>query len=113
MDNILDEADSFILQDLEFSENNTEETSTSLEEYEIPSWTDLKNLYNLKWLKERTKFVNKLKYNFQNLLVSNRSGKQEVHILTIKNNKTKLYEKAFRELFHDPNYGATIVYCIT
>ena len=33
MDNILDEADSFILQDLEFSENNTEETSTSLEEY--------------------------------------------------------------------------------
>tara|TARA_B110000495_G_C22446018_1_gene279254 strand:+ start:33 stop:425 length:393 start_codon:yes stop_codon:yes gene_type:complete len=108
MDNILDEADSFILQDLEFSENNTEETATSLEEYEIPSWTDLKNLYNLKWLKERTKFVNKLKYNFQNLLVSNRSGKQEVHILTIKNNKTKLYEKAFRELFHDPNYGSSI-----
>ena len=108
MDNILDEADSFILQDLEFSENNTEETSTSVEEYEIPSWTDLKNLYNSKWLKERTKFVNTLKYNFQNLLVSNRSGKQEVHILTIKNNKTKLYEKAFRELFHDPNYGASI-----
>jgi hypothetical protein len=108
MDNILDEADNFILQDLEFSENNTEETATSLEEYEIPSWTDLKNLYNSKWLKERTKFVNKLKYNFQNLLVSNRSGKQEVHILTIKNNKTKLYEKAFRELFHDPNYGASI-----
>jgi hypothetical protein len=108
MDDILDEADNFILQDLEFSENNTEETATSLEEYEIPSWTDLKNLYNSKWLKERTKFVNKLKYNFQNLLVSNRSGKQEVHILTIKNNKTKLYEKAFRELFHDPNYGASI-----
>jgi len=108
MDDILDEADNFILQDLEFSENNTEETATSLEEYEIPSWTDLKNLYNSKWLKERTKFVNKLKYNFQNLLVSNRSGKQEVHILTIKNNKTKLYEKAFRELFHDPNYGASV-----
>ena len=108
MDDILDEADNFILQDLDFSENNTEETATSLEEYEIPSWTDLKNLYNSKWLKERTKFVNKLKYNFQNLLVSNRSGKQEVHILTIKNNKTKLYEKAFRELFHDPNYGASI-----
>jgi hypothetical protein len=111
MDGIMDEADQFILNDIDNTPPANiavNEQSDNLEEYEIPSWTDLKNLYNSKWLKEKTKFVNTLKYNFQNLLVSNRSGKQEVHILTIKNNKTKLYEKAFRELFHDPNYGSSI-----
>ena len=51
---------------------------------------------------------NQLLVIVQNLLVSNRSGKQEIFVLTIRNNKTKLYEKAFRELFHDPNYGASI-----
>ena len=108
MNDVLDEAESFILQDLEYSETNTENKSDNLEDYEVPSWTELKSLYNSKWLKEKLKFVNKLKYNFQNLLISNRSGKQEVYTLTIRNNKTKLYEKAFRELFHDPNYGASV-----
>ena len=108
MNDVLDEAENFILQDLEYSENNTEDKSDNLEDYEVPSWAELKSLYNSKWLKEKLKFVNKLKYNFQNLLISNRSGKQEVYTLTIRNNKTKLYEKAFRELFHDPNYGASV-----
>jgi|TARA_B110000977_G_C10729924_1_gene358621 hypothetical protein len=108
MDGFMDEADQFILEELDNAENSTPVESENLEEYEIPSWADLKKVYNSKWMKEKKKFVNKLKYNFQNLLVSNRSGKQEIFVLTIRNNKTKLYEKAFRELFHDPNYGASI-----
>ena len=108
MDGIMDEADKFILQELDNAETETPAESVNLDDYEIPSWADLKKVYNSKWLKEKNKFINKLKYNFQNLLVSNRSGKQEVFVLSIRNNKTKLYEKAFRELFHDPNYGASI-----
>jgi len=104
----MDEADQFILQDLDNAETETANESINLDDYEIPSWADLKKVYNSKWLKEKNKFINKLKYNFQNLLVSNRSGKQELFVLSIRNNKTKLYEKAFREVFHDPNYGASI-----
>ena len=108
MDGIMDEADQFILQDLDNVEAETAIESENVDDYAIPSWVDLKKVYNSKWLKEKKKFINKLKYNFQNLLVSNRSGKQEIFLLSIHNNKTKLYEKAFRELFHDPNYGASI-----
>lgn len=108
MENIIDEAEQFIMQDIDNNESADTYGSDNLEDYGIPTWAELKQVYNTKWLKEKTKFVNKLKYNFQNLLVSNRSGKQEVHTLTIRNNKTKLYEKAFRELFHDPNYGASV-----
>ena len=108
MEGVMDEADQFILQDLDNAETETANESINLDDYEIPSWADLKKVYNSKWLKEKNKFINKLKYNFQNLLVSNRSGKQELFVLSIRNNKTKLYEKAFREVFHDPNYGASI-----
>lgn len=108
MEGVMDEADQFILQDLDNAETETPNASENLDDYEIPSWADLKKVYNSKWLKEKNKFINKLKYNFQNLLVSNRSGKQELFVLSIRNNKTKLYEKAFREVFHDPNYGASI-----
>ena len=108
MENIIDEAEQFIMQDIDNNESADTYGSDNLEDYGIPTWAELKQVYNAKWLKEKTKFVNKLKYNFQNLLISNRSGKQEVYTLTIRNNKTKLYEKAFRELFHDPNYGASV-----
>ena len=108
MNSIIDEAEQYIMQDIDNNDTQGTDQSDNLEDYVIPSWTELKELYNSKWVKEKIKFINKLKYNFQNLLVSNRSGKQEVFTLTIRNNKTKLYEKTFRELFRDPNYGASI-----
>ena len=108
MEEIMDEAEKYIMQDIDAASNQSACGSDDLEDYSLPSWAELKQVYNAKWIKEKIKFINKLKYNFQDLLSSNRSGKQEIYIHTIRNNKTKLYEKAFRELFHDPNYGASV-----
>ena len=52
MDGIMDEADQFILNDIDNTPPANiavNEQSDNLEEYEIPSWTDLKNLYNSKF----------------------------------------------------------------
>ena len=77
------------------------------EEYTIPSWDELNRVYDAKWLKEKEKFHNHLKENFRNLVSNFRSGKQVIFELT-DHTYSKHYEQAFRELFADTGYQATI-----
>jgi hypothetical protein len=73
----------------------------------IPSWDTLHQKYEEKWLEEKAKFHNQLKENFQALVGQFRSGKQEIYELS-EHTYSKYYEQAFRELFNDTGYQATI-----
>jgi hypothetical protein len=77
------------------------------DEYQIPAWDNLNRIYDAKWQEEKEKFHNQLKENFKSLVSQFKSGKQEIFELNdspyIKN-----YEKAFRELFGDTGYQASI-----
>ena len=75
--------------------------------YKIPIWSDLQRQYDAKWLEEKEKFHNQLKDNFQAVVSQYRSGKQEIFELS-DHTYTKHYEKAFRELFADTGYQATV-----
>jgi hypothetical protein len=74
---------------------------------QIPKWDDLKDMYNVKWLKEKALFHSKLQENFKALTEQFRTGKQEIYQLNITNYIDR-YIKAFRELFHDTGYQATV-----
>jgi hypothetical protein len=98
--------------------DNFEETTTSPllkntdanvpnEEYAIPAWDELSRMYDAKWLQEKEKFHEHLKENFRNLVSNYRSGKQVIFELT-DHMYSKYYEQAFRELFADTGYQATI-----
>ena len=76
-------------------------------EYKIPSWGALRREYDTRWEEEKEKFHNQLKENFRNLVSQWRSGKQEIYILT-DNTYSKHYERAFRDLFADTGYQATV-----
>ncbi len=65
----------------------------------IPSWGDLQDLYESRWIKEKTKFQTELKANFFALVERFASGKQEVYTLTAPERREKLYTAAFLELF--------------
>ena len=58
-------------------------------------------------LQEKEKFHEHLKENFRNLVSNYRSGKQVIFELT-DHTYSKHYEQAFRELFADTGYQATI-----
>ena len=77
------------------------------ETYRVPTWDDLSKLYDSKWLEEKEKFQNQLKENFRVLVGQYRSGKQVIFELT-DHMYSKHYEQAFRELFSDTGYQATI-----
>ena len=77
------------------------------ENYAIPTWDNLSKRYDAKWLEEKDKFHNQLKENFRVLVSQYRSGKQVIFELT-DHMYTKYYEQAFRELFSDTGYQATI-----
>ena len=77
------------------------------EQFTIPSWEDLNNQYDAKWQEEKEKFHNQLKENFRALVSQYKSGRQEIFEL----NDTPYihnYEKAFRELFSDTGYQASV-----
>jgi len=76
-------------------------------EYKIPSWGTLRRNYDSRWEEEKEKFHNQLKENFRNLVSQWRSGKQEIYVLT-DNTYSKHYERAFRDLFADTGYQATV-----
>ena len=76
-------------------------------EYGIPAWEDLRLTYESKWLSEKEKFQNQLKENFRILVGQYKSGKQEIFELS-DGTYTKFYEQAFRELFADTGYQATV-----
>ena len=83
---------------LENNENNA---------YSIPTWEDLRRVYDAKWLEEKEKFHNQLKENFRALVSQYKSGQQEIFELS-EGTYTKHYEQAFRELFADTGYQATV-----
>ena len=65
----------------------------------IPSWGDLQNVYERRWLQEKNKFQTQLKTNFFALVERFASGKQEVFVLGVPERREKLYTGAFLELF--------------
>ena len=75
--------------------------------YAIPTWDDLRRVYDAKWLEEKEKFHNQLKDNFRGLVSQYKSGQQEIFELS-EGTYTKHYEQAFRELFADTGYQATV-----
>ena len=76
-------------------------------QYGIPAWDELRLTYEAKWLSEKEKFQNQLKENFRILVGEYKSGKQEIFELS-EGYYTKFYEQAFRELFADTGYQATV-----
>jgi len=87
------------LGDFEISHENLE--------FNIPSWDELNKLYDAKWLEEKEKFHNQLKENFRAIIEQYKSGKQDIFELTDSIYAIH-YEKAFRELFSDTGYQATV-----
>lgn len=75
--------------------------------FEIPSWDNLQKKYDQKWLEEKEKFQEKLTDNFRALTEQYRSGPQEIYQLPVTA-ITERYERAFRELFSDTGYQASV-----
>ena len=75
--------------------------------FKIPMWDDLSRIYESKWLEKKEEFQNQLKENFRAMVSQFRSGKQVIFELT-DHTYSKHYEQAFRELFADTGYQATI-----
>jgi len=88
--------------------SSTDEGQTQYGEKDIPSFGDLKNLYNQKWTKEKEAFQTQLKANFFNLVERQSEGKQEIFMLCVPERKEKLYTDAFLEIFssqYTPHIG--------
>jgi len=75
--------------------------------FKIPAWNQLRRNYDARWEEEKEKFHNQLKENFKELTSQWRSGKQEICVLT-ESTYSKYYERAFRDLFADTGYQATV-----
>lgn len=73
----------------------------------IPAFDELAQVYAQKWEEEKRKFYNQLRENFQGLVSQFRVGRQEIFVLT-ETPEAKHYERAFRQLFADPKYQATV-----
>lgn len=80
----------------------------SYEKESIPSFAELKELYGIKWQKEKDNFQTQLKCNFFALVERQAEGKQELFMLTVAERKEKLYIQAFLDLFqsqYTPHVG--------
>lgn len=73
----------------------------------IPAWGDLRSKYASKWEEEKEKFYNQLRENFKQLINQWKSGKQEIYQLP-ETPYMGHYERAFRDLFPDTGYQATV-----
>ena len=78
---------------------NNDSASETYGEMAIPTWDDLQNVYERRWLKEKHKFQTQLKTSFFALVERFASGKQEVYVLGVPERREKLYTHAFLELF--------------
>ena len=87
------------------SENDSDVSANAT--YAIPRYDDLRKKYDGKLLEEKEKFQNLLKENFQVIISQFRTGRQVVYELT-EGQYSEQYQKAFRELFSDTGYQATI-----
>ena len=70
----------------------------------IPSYKELAQTYDERWLKSKEKFQSEIRANFHNLIQRYASGKQEVYVLSVPERRFNLYETAFLELF-DSGYA--------
>ena len=75
--------------------------------FQIPRFDNLRKTYDIKWQEEKEKFYDQLKENFQALAEQFRTGRQIIYELT-EGPYSSHYEKAFRELFSDTGYQATV-----
>ena len=73
--------------------------NSAYQDKSIPTWGDLQNIYESRWLKEKEKFQTSLKGNFFALVERFASGKQELYQLSVPERREKLYIQAFLELF--------------
>ena len=73
----------------------------------IPAWEELRRAYDVKWLEEKEKFQGELRENFDCLVSQYKSGRQAIYDLGV-GRYHKYYEQAFRELFADTGYQATV-----
>ena len=73
----------------------------------LPTWEELRGVYDAKWEEEKSKFQLILRENFEGLVSQYKSGKQAVYDLSVSS-YGKHYERAFRELFADTGYQATV-----
>ncbi len=78
-----------------------------LDSNDIPSWDQIRNIYSEKWEEEKQKFYDQLKKNFKEKVSSFKSGKIEIYQLH-DGPYALHYEKAFRELFSDTGYQASV-----
>ena len=76
-----------------------ESNNSTVESKTIPTWSDINNHYEQRWLKEKEKFQNQLKANFFDLVGRFASGKQEIFQLCAPDRRVKLYTRAFLEMF--------------
>ena len=86
----------------------TDEGHSEYVKKEIPSFGDLKNMYNQKWAKEKQDFQAQLKANFFNLVERHAEGKQEIFMLCVPERKERLYTDAFLDIFpsqYTPHIG--------
>ena len=86
----------------------TTEGQTEYGKKSIPSFGDLKEMYNKKWAKEKEDFQTQLKANFFNLIERQAEGKQELFLLCVPERKEKLYTEAFLDIFssqYTPHIG--------
>jgi hypothetical protein len=76
-----------------------EANEKTMENFSIPSWDNINNHYEQRWLAEKEKFQKQLKGNFFNLVERFASGKQEIFQLCAPDRREKLYIRAFLEMF--------------
>ena len=85
-------------------EGNLENTDVrnnvnDVNDFNIPSWKDLQQTYESRWLKKKEKFQTDLKNNFRALVERFATGKQEIFALCVPERREHAYVEAFLELF--------------
>ncbi len=68
-------------------------------EFTIPSWKDLQETYEKRWLVKKAKFHKELTNNFRALIQRFATGKQEIFVLCVPERMEHAYKEAFLELF--------------
>tara|TARA_Y100001970_G_scaffold294316_1_gene450432 strand:+ start:10144 stop:10542 length:399 start_codon:yes stop_codon:yes gene_type:complete len=100
----MEESQSLLEHDIKSNPfNSVNNRNTKMEESHskktIPSWGEINNHYEQRWLEEKEKFQNQLKGNFFDLVGRFASGKQEIFQLCAPDRRVKLYTRAFLEMF--------------
>lgn len=105
-ENALDRAQSnFLLCSIKHMSDDDEYVDDS--PIKIPSFEEVSRAYDAKWQIERRKFEKTLADNFEQAVRAYKSGKTQIHELN-ETPYSKHYIRAFRELFSDTGYQASV-----